>query len=166
MPQAEQTTLFATGSSEIDEHGKRDEYDRGGVYDAAGALDLDATKELLRERFQPVSNRLPDSVGEFERADAREGYMAKYVSDAQCTGIHGIEASQRIVRIFPRGPYLNDWRVEVRERHPEYATNEHNGWASWLHQDTPGLNSPGAAVATALGVMRDRIPKHHSKTDE
>ena len=67
MSDGEQALLTMTGEQRIDEHGTSDEWDRGGVYDHAGKFDLDATEDLLADRFAPVRNRLPDTVGEYGR---------------------------------------------------------------------------------------------------
>jgi hypothetical protein len=78
MSDAEQALLTMTGERRIDEHGKSDEWGRGGVYDAAGKFDLGATEDLLANRFAPVRNHLPETVGEYGRQPTQRAYSAMY----------------------------------------------------------------------------------------
>jgi hypothetical protein len=137
-----------------------DDYGNLGVYDERGEYDLEATKNRLAEQFADVDERLPDTCADYEREDAgprRKGHAARYVWSGEIEKENGVVVTKREVTIFPRGPYLRDWRVGLWERTPEFATNEHNGTATWNHEDAPGLDDPGAAAATALAVMRGEV---------
>jgi hypothetical protein len=155
MSDAEQALLTMTGERRIDEHGEADEWDRGGVYNAAGKFDLDATEDLLADRFAPVRNRLPESVGGYALQPTQRAYTATYHWEGEAEDSHGV--TERFVRVFPVGPYLHRWTCGIEERTPKYATNTKNGWRSWHHPDANNCDEIGTAVATALAVMRGEV---------
>lgn len=149
----QQATLGMTGEQHIDEYGNHDQWGRGGVYDAAGEFDLEATKAELKSRFDPVSDRLPELVNRYEREPAREDYIARFRWSGHTTNRRGRVVSERVVRVFPRGPHLHEWSVKICERFADDG-----GTCSWIHQDALALDSPGAAAATALAYMRQSNP--------
>jgi len=149
---AQQAKLAMTGEQRIDEHGEADQWDRGGIYDASGQFDLEATKSELADRFQDVKSQLPDQVGEYTKEDTCAEYIAAYRSSGETQSKNGFPVKSRRVRIFARGPHLNEWTVEIREKF------EGGGSRSWLHSDAAGLNNPRAAVATAFAIMRSEVP--------
>lgn len=139
---------------------EEDRYGNAAVYDDRGELDLDATERELRKEFAHVDERLPDTFGGYRRedvSDRREGLAARYVWTGDTENDHGVRVTKVEVTIFPRGPHLRDWRVGIKEWHPEYARGPAEGTATWTHEDTPGLDEPGGAVATALAVMRGEV---------
>lgn len=158
MNGAEQAVLTMTGERRIDEHGASDEWNRGGVYDAAGKFDLAATTDLLADRFAPVRNRLPDTVGGYGRQPTQRAYSALYYWEGETENTHGVTVTERFVRVFPVGPYLHRWTCGIEERTPKYAMNPKSGWALWHHPDANNADDIGTAVATALAVMRREIP--------
>ena len=157
MSDAEQALLTMTGEQRIDEYGEGDKWDRGGVYDATGKFDLAATEDLLADRFAPVRNRLPDTVGEYGRQPTQRAYSALYHWDGEAENSHGVTVTERFVRVFPVGPSLHRWTCCIEERTPKYATNPKNGWGSWHHPDATNADDIGTAVATALAVMRGEV---------
>ena len=157
---SEQALLTMTGQRRIDEHGAGDEWGRGGVYDATGKFDLGATEDLLADRFAPVRNRLPDTVGEYSRQPTQREYAALYHWEGERENSHSVTVTERFVRIFPVGPYLHRWTCGIEERTPKYATNPNNGWRSWHHPDANNCDEVGTAVATTLAVMREQVESH------
>jgi hypothetical protein len=153
----EQALLTMTGERRIDEHGKSDEWGRGGVYDAAGKFDLDATTDLLADRFAPVRNCLPETVDGYSRQPTQRAHSALYYWEGETENSHGVTVTERFVRVFPVGPYLHRWTCGIEERAPKHATNPKNGWASWHHPDANNADDIGTAVATALAVMRGEV---------
>jgi hypothetical protein len=150
----EQTTLAMTGKRRIDEYGASDQWNRGGVYDESGAFDLEATGAELTDRFQDVSRRLPEQVGEYTRDPSpRKAYLAAYQRSGGMQDEDGQDITKRVIRIFPRGPHLHEWAVGVREE-----LGGPDSLRSFLHSHAMGLDRPGAAAATAIAVMRGRIP--------
>ena len=138
-----------------DDSVEEDRYGNLGIYDDRGEYDLEATKRELAKRFADVDERLPDTFAGYDREDVgprRDGHAARYVWSGETENENGLLVTEREVTIFPRGPHLRDWCVVVREHHPE-----HNGDGSWQHEDARGLDGPGAAVATALAVMRGEV---------
>lgn len=155
----EQTTLAMTGKRRIDEYGASDQWNRGGVYDASGEFDLEATETELADRFQDVSRRLPEQVGEYARDPSpRKAYLAAYQRSGGMQDEDGQDITKRVIRIFPSGPHLHEWTVGVREE-----LGDPDSLRSFLHSHAMGLDRPGAAAATAIAVMQDRIsvdPRH------
>jgi hypothetical protein len=149
-----QATLQMTGEQRIDEHGTRDRWDRGGVYDAAGELDLHATEDELADRFADTDERLPDEVGDYERKPSQNDHSAVYYWSGEGEDEHGVRVTERFVRVYPRGPYLHEWTVDVEERNPDHATGAASGWAYRTHPHAQGLDDPTAAAAVALAFMR------------
>ncbi|EMA09499.1 hypothetical protein [Haloarcula marismortui] len=155
-----QATLAMTGERRIDEHGAADRWDRGGVYDKAGEFDLEGTKSELADRFRSVSRQLPEQVGEYTRdPDPREPYTAVYRWSGGKQDVHGWCIAERAVRVFPRGPYLNQWTVGIDET---FATG---GTRSFLHSHAMGLDRPSAAAATAIAVMQGKVPVNSRHQD-
>jgi hypothetical protein len=153
--QAQQARLGMAGQQYVDEYGERDQWSRGGVYDAAGEFDLEATKSELKSRFAPISEQLPESINQYEREQILEDYTARFRWAGKTTNENGRVVAERLVRIFPRGPHLHEWSVKICER---FAYS--GGARSWIHQDAQGLDSPCAAAVTALAYMRwtDPVP--------
>lgn len=147
-----QATLASSSNSNepsrrVDEHGRRDQWDRGGVY-IDGEFSLEATKELLADRFSPLEQQLPESVGEFVRVEAKREYVAQYTTESDDTAQAG---TRTVLKIFPRGPNLNDWTVSLETQD---TTGDNSLISTWLHPDTISTDSPESAIATALAVMR------------
>lgn len=156
MSTDEQAVLGMTGERHIDEYGEADKWGRGGVYDAAGKFDLSATQNRLTERFAPVRDRLPETVGEFERRPARHEYAVRYVSESEGETANGVRVDEREVRVFPIGPYFHRWTCSIEETFAESG-----GTRSRHHPEATNRDEIGPAVATALAVMRgeDREPR-------
>jgi hypothetical protein len=160
-----QASLAMTSGQEIDEHGERDPWNRGSVRDESGHFDLDATKELLLERLRPYKERLPDTVGDYKRASANREYKVVYETTAEFENRHGRKVLKQRVTILPVGPYLNAWTVAIRQWHPGLGSNSGRGSGSWHHQDSRKRDSIGAAIATALAVMRGYIPPRRGRDE-
>jgi hypothetical protein len=149
-----QATLAMTGERRVDEHGAADRWNRGGIYDASGNFDLEATRTELTDRFQDVSHRLPEQVGEYTRGqNPREPYIAVYQRSGEMQNENGRNITRRVIRIFPRGPHLNEWTVGVKEEFGEAGNLR-----SFLHSHAMGLDKPSAAAATAVAVMQGKVP--------
>jgi hypothetical protein len=160
MPEGDterQAQLTMTGETHLDEHGEHDEWGRGGVYDAAGRFDLDATRDLLAERFEPVAADLPDGAGPFERQHTGDPLNAYYETN---------EEYETVVRIFPRGPHLHEWTVAVTEYGPPVLDDPpaETGYRSSAHYTVVSdLDQPETAAEMGAEWMRGYDPDEDSK---
>jgi hypothetical protein len=161
----EQASLAMAVGQEIDEHGDRDPWDRGSVRDESGHFDLGATQDLLAERFRPYKERLPDTVGDYKQVSTDHEYKAVYETTAEFENSHGKRVLKQRVTILPVGPHLNAWTIAIKQWHPEPESHTGTGFASWHHQDSRRLDSIGAAIATALAVMRGYIPPRRGRNE-
>lgn len=153
----EQTTLSGGDESHVDEYGRGDEFGCGGVYDEEGDFDLEATKKHLTERFAPIRDQLPETVGNFEQRPARHEYEARYVSEIGTETENGTHLRRREVQVFARGPCFHQWTCKIEVYRPKTSTT--SGHGSWLHADAINCDEIGPAVATALAVMREEIER-------
>jgi hypothetical protein len=155
---AQQAQITMTGETRVDEHGRHDKWDRGGVYTTAGEFDLEATEELLAERFEAVVDELPESVGPFERVDARD---SRYADRQIRARYETVEEYETAVCVYPRGPYLRAWTVAIEEYGPPVMDDPpaDTGYRSMANSIlVSGLDDPSAAVETAVGWMQDYDP--------
>ncbi|QLH83209.1 hypothetical protein [Halosimplex pelagicum] len=149
-----------SGTRTVDEHGESDEWGRGGVYDAAGEFDLEATEELLVERFAHVDNELPDRVGPFERVDARD---PRYADGTLSARYETCEEYPVVVRIFSAGPHLNEWTVEITEYGPPVqddppADTGYDSSGSYWLDSASQLEDPADAADAAVDWMGEFSP--------
>lgn len=154
-----QATLAVANEGKIDEYGEQLPYATGGaVLDETGSINLEATQKELASRFAGVDQRLPDEVGEYRRIDTPApletdaGPMgAAYISETPSDGPSGKRRSKLRIEIFPRGPWLHAWTVSLN------TTYEEGGKKFISHPHARSKNNLGAAVSTALGVMRGEV---------
>lgn len=151
-----QTQLGMGAGRFVDEYGKRDKWDRGGVY-IDGEYQLEATKDLLADRLAPVKARVPETAGDYEQIEPAFGPKIVFKTDAIEDDVHGQSVTSRTVEIFPRGPHLHNWTVSIEDEHPSEAHTKNRAFTTWFHPDAIGLDTPRAAVATAYAVMLEHI---------
>ena len=153
-----QASLQMTGKQHVDEHGELDRWNRGGVYNAAGEFDRDATVTLLEERFGDVREDIPTDVNNFSRCvprhvrkdEAEVWWVRNGFPRTEEMGRFSVKT--RTVHLFPRGPYLHDWSVGVQQLdHGGRRGGEESGTCSFLHAS--GLETPREALESAVEYM-------------
>jgi hypothetical protein len=162
--ESSQATLQMNGSNRVIEDYSEFRGGHGAVLDEAGHYDLEATEELLAERFDPVHERLPDHVNGFTRLFVDKPYRAVYRLEGEppFETRATMETRKVDIEIFPVGPHLNAWSVSIEQYHDGYADND-CGYSSWRHSHAMSKSDPREAVACALVIMRGEVPASHRK---
>ncbi|WP_418283895.1 hypothetical protein [Halorubrum sp. DTA46] len=130
----------------VDETGDLAEHhDHGAVY-VDGEYSLNATIDVLADRFDPVRADLPELVGGWERDGhrRREEASASWRREWE----NGDEAR---LSLFPRGPHLHDWTLGITRWRADSTVS---GWdMSGFVMDGAGYDTPASALDDAIAYM-------------